>query len=90
MQKGKGLEYLIIANDTDPGFAAMGYHPSESFEVVSNITPPNWKRAASANSERTLPSSWLAPGFFEKFYDGDPNAYSNYEHERDVVMNSDP
>ncbi|QWT22174.1 hypothetical protein KPL74_09215 [Bacillus sp. NP157] len=89
-EKDTRLDYLIVTNDVDPGFAAMGYHPSESFEVVSDIIPPNWERSVSGNSVQTMPGSWLVPGFFEQFYDRDPNAYSIYEHERDVVMKSDP
>ncbi|WP_153242622.1 hypothetical protein [Frateuria defendens] len=89
-ESGKGVDYLIVANNVDPGFAAMSYHPSESFEVVSDIIPPNWEKVVSGGSERTLPSPWLAPGFFQQFYDGDASAYSIYERERDVVINSDP
>lgn len=89
-ESGRRPEYLIVANDMDPAFAAMGYHPSESFEVVSDITPPNWEKVVSGDLERTLPGSWFVPGFFQKFHDGDPTAYSIYERERDVIMNCDP
>ena len=92
MRKGvdQKLDYLIVTNDRDPGPTAMGYHPSESFEVVSDIKPPNWGEAVSGGVVRVLPRPWLQPGFFEKLHDGDQDACSIFEQERDLIVRSDP
>lgn len=82
-------DYLIIANDRDPGFAAMGYHPAESFEVLTHVTPPNWSVTRSDGEEYVFPAAWLEPGFFDAFYDRDPDAYAIFERERDIVLSSD-
>jgi len=87
---GKVLNYLIVTNDTDPGFFSMGHFPAESFEIVSEIIPPNWASLQSGGVTSVLPKSWLEPGFFNDFYEGDPRAYAIYELERTVILKSDP
>ncbi|MFC4763905.1 hypothetical protein [Dyella koreensis] len=84
------MDYLIVINDSDPVSASAGYYPAESFEVVSDVTPPNWKKRVSGASVQVMPSPWFESNFFERLYDGDRDAVSIFECERDVILRSDP
>lgn len=91
MRKGadQKVDYLIVANEREPVLTTLGFHPSESFEIVSDIRPPNWEESFSKGVVRVLPRAWLAPGFFEKLHDGDPDAYSAFERERHLISRTD-
>jgi len=91
MRKGadQKLDYLIVANERDPVLTTLGFHPSESFAIVSDSRPPNWEEDFSKGVVRVLPRAWLEPGFFEKLHDGDPDAYSAFERERRLILRAD-
>jgi hypothetical protein len=84
------LDYLIVVNERDPMPTSLGFHPSESFEVINDTRPSNWEESFSKGVMRVLPRAWLEPGFFEKLYDGDPDAYSIFERERKLIVGIDP
>ncbi|WP_381554272.1 hypothetical protein [Streptomyces eurythermus] len=62
---------------------------SEAFEVTSTKIPPTWKLFPSEGRSFTLcPESWNRPGFWESYYDHDPQALTLYEQERQAIIES--
>jgi hypothetical protein len=91
IESDKRRSYRIISNNRDPGFATMGYHSAECFEIVSDVIPSNWRVKIYKMADIDIsPEAWQVPGFLEDFYDADPKAYSIFERERDVILSEDP
>lgn len=87
----KRCHYQIISNDRDPGFAAMGYHSADCFEIVSDVIPSNWRVKIYKMSDIDIsPSAWQEPGFLESFHEADPDTYPIFERERDIIRKEDP
>ncbi len=87
----RGRRFQIISNNRDPGFATMGYHSAECFEIVSDVIPSNWRVKIYKMADIDIsPEAWQVPGFLEDFYDADPKVYSIFERERDVILSEDP
>ncbi|MFG2930257.1 hypothetical protein [Streptomyces achromogenes] len=62
---------------------------SEAFVVTSPRIPENWMMFPSGGRSFTLcPESWSRPGFWESYYDHDPQALALYEEERRAIMES--
>ncbi len=84
------VNYRIITNDKEPGFAAMVLIQSSAFMVTSEIVPSNWRLKIYKEAGFEIsPLAWQEPEFLEKFYEGDPDVYPIYERERDVIMRED-
>jgi hypothetical protein len=91
MDQQSGLRYRIISHDRDPGFATMGYQSAKSFELISTIIPSNWKIGILEDSAIDIsPEAWQQHGFLEAFYDRNPDTYSIFERERDIILSEDP
>lgn len=61
------------------------------FEVVSSVIPPNWVVVSPEPGYLSLaPLTWSVPRFWERFFDGDPDAVANFEAERDRIIEADP
>jgi hypothetical protein len=91
MDQQSGLRYRIISSERDPGFATMAYQSAKSFEVVSKKVPSNWNVRILDNAAIDIsPVAWQQPGFIESFYDRDPDAYTVFERERDIIRAEDP
>ncbi|MFF5437122.1 hypothetical protein [Streptomyces achromogenes] len=62
---------------------------SEAFEVTSPKIPATWMMFPSGGRSFTLcPEPWSRPGFWESYYDHDPQALALYEQERRVIVES--
>lgn len=91
IEPGRGRRYQIISHNRDPGFATMGYHSAECFEIVSDVIPSNWRVKIYKMTDIDIsPEAWQMPGFLEDFYDADPKAYSIFERERNIILSEDP
>lgn len=91
VEPSRGRRYQIISHDRDPGFATMGYHAAECFEIVSDVIPSNWRVKIYKMSYIDIsPEDWQVPGFLEAFYDADPSAYPIFERERNIIRQEDP
>jgi len=91
IEPNRGRRYQIISHDRDPGFATMGYHSADCFEIVSDVIPSNWRVKIYKMSDIDIsPAAWQEPGFLEAFYDADPTAYPIFERERDIILREDP
>lgn len=58
----------------------------EEFEVVSSRVPPTWIIYSGPKSTvELLPEPWTRPRFWERYYDGDPDAVRILEETRKIV-----
>jgi hypothetical protein len=63
----------------------------EMFEVVSSIIPATWVIASpKAGCISLAPSAWTVRGFWERFFDGEPEAVACFEEERARIVACDP
>jgi len=63
----------------------------EMFEVVSSTIPITWVIVSpTAGCLSLAPSAWNSPGFWEAFFDRDPEAVSCFEEERKKIVAFDP
>ncbi|HLK14712.1 MAG TPA: hypothetical protein VKT78_07905 [Fimbriimonadaceae bacterium] len=66
------------------------YDP-EMFELVSTVIPPSWiVTSLQAGCFALEPEPWTQRGFWEEFFDGEPNAVACFERERQKIIDSDP
>jgi hypothetical protein len=82
--------YGIINSHPKDEWPQMGRHQAECFEVVSKIIPSNWREWEGEGGSGMSPTAWQVPGFYETFYDHDPEAYPIFERERDTILREDP
>lgn len=68
----QGKITLHIVTDDGEGFAMYG---SESFSITDGSIPESWvARMDEGGMLQLAPEPWLADGFWEAYYDGDPTA----------------
>lgn len=76
-RQGQWLIRLIGA-----GKSGAALFPIDSFDVVSSEVSPSW--VASWNSDgffQLAPEKWTQPGFWEQFYDREPEALALFDEE---------
>jgi hypothetical protein len=53
------------------------------FDTVDGTIPPHWRARLGPGGTLTLgPEAWAAPGFWEAYFDDDPDAVAAYERGR--------
>jgi hypothetical protein len=63
----------------------------EMFEVVSSIVPSMWVVTFPRSGCLSFaPAEWSGPGFWEAFFDREPNAVACFEEQRRMIIASDP
>ena len=55
------------------------------FEIVDGRLPPNWMATADGERLEFQPAAWAGAGFWERFFDGDPDASRAYHEEVDKI-----
>ncbi len=66
---------------TDDG-RSLAWFDSSSFMTVDGTMPDRWcAQIGEGGVLEIAPASWLAPGFWEAYYDGDPSAGDAVEAE---------
>lgn len=97
-----GKDYLVIAMyinpkedvyyrllDNDPDGRSALFDASQ-FNVVSDVIPPNWRVTQNKTGTITFsPLAWKVPGFWEKFYEYDPEAKKIYEKELKIIIDEE-
>ena len=64
----------------------LGWFPSTSFVTVDDSTPSSWVTQIDEDGNLSVgPRSWLSPGFWERFYDGDGVAAEIVRHELEAL-----
>ncbi|WEH34788.1 hypothetical protein PZB75_16370 [Streptomyces sp. AM 4-1-1] len=72
---------------TEGGLRQSALFDTRAFTVVSHSLPPTWKYFQLESGSFSLcPESWNTPGFWDAFYDGDPQAIAVYEDERTAIL----
>ena len=78
---------LRLIGDGQNGVALFRW---EEFEVVSSIIPPTWIIYPGPKSTvELLPEPWTQPRFWERYYDGDPDAVRIFEEETRKIVGAD-
>jgi len=66
------------------------YQP-EMFEVVSPVIPSAWVITSPKPGCLSFqPEAWSRPGFWEEFFDREPEAVACFEEYRKLIIASDP
>jgi hypothetical protein len=97
-----GREYVVLEIVARPGRDVLfrvatdqsgspGLWDSRLFRTVATDMPASWSAALDDNGVVTIgPESWQRVGFWEAYFDGDPEAVRVYEDEMsDSVKTSD-
>jgi hypothetical protein len=73
------------------GLNGVALFPLDQFEIVSQKIPAPW--VVTWNSKGTFEmtaEAWSQPEFWERFYDGDPDARQTFERERAKIVGAEP
>jgi hypothetical protein len=63
----------------------------EQFEIVTPNIPSSWIVTRDKDDSIKLrPERWNQPGFWERYYDKDPEAIRIFEEERRKIIENDP
>jgi hypothetical protein len=87
----KNKNYYRMICDDDERTKSPALFCSDQFLVVDGTIPKSWVVCQSQMSEELGPymdigpASWHAPGFWDNFYDGDPNAEEIYRREAMLI-----
>jgi hypothetical protein len=100
----RGREYLVLAAFAEPLRTALplglqilddaghpSWWPASMFATTSTVIPPNW--IANVDEEGDLhlgPAAWIVRGFWEAFFDGEPEAVEIYKREFAIIEAGDP
>jgi len=69
----------------------VGLFPLEQFDVVSQKIPPNWVVSWNALGVFELTTmSWTDPRYWERYFDGDPDAERTFQREMIEIVAADP
>ncbi|MCX4796466.1 MULTISPECIES: hypothetical protein [unclassified Streptomyces] len=69
------------------GLRQSALFDTRAFTVISHSLPPTWRYFQLESGSFSLcPESWNKSGFWEAYYDGDPQAIAVYEHERAAIL----
>ena len=86
-----GREYLVLSVIAQPGTRVLirliddeGHSPSlwdvRMFTTTSTRIPPNWGICLDKDGVLTIePTEWQHDGFWEKYFDGDTRAVTEFE-----------
>jgi hypothetical protein len=83
----EGRVQVQLLNDTN----SLGWFDANCFLTVDPAIPANWTaRIGEAGRLDLAPKDWLAEGFWELYYDGDPAARESVDRELAVILGGDP
>ncbi len=95
-----GRVYHVLAFETELASSwlrLVGEEPTpalfqpEMFEVVSSVIPSAWVVTSPKPGCLSLePEPWSRPGFWESFFDAEPEAVARFEEYRNAIVASDP
>lgn len=85
-----GEKRLQIIEDTQLASTdTLGFHLSQCFEVISDYRPSCWTERSIPGGIELAPESWQSEGFWEAFYDGDPQAQQTFEEQKTMMINEE-
>lgn len=79
----EGTTWVRIYVDDERGAMLLD---SRMFVTVDTSIPANWVSAIDDRGALRLgPATWLEPGYWESYYDGDPSAVTTFHRELEVI-----
>lgn len=79
--------YNIINDNSNQ---SPGSHDAIQFEVVSHRIPSNWRINPGTLNLFTLgPKAWEQENFWDRCYEGDPEAIKVYKSEATIIMSEE-
>ena len=73
------------------GSNGVALFPSEQFQILSSQVSPTWRISLEKNGYFALsPAAWSQPGFWDRYYDREPNAVRIFEDEMGKIIEADP
>jgi hypothetical protein len=95
-----GGVYTVLALWIEPGHNRFrlvgeewtpGLFDAEMFELVSGIVPSVWTISSPQPGCFSIePEAWSRPGFWDAFFDREPEAIAVFEEERRKILAADP
>jgi hypothetical protein len=83
--KTNGVQVRMIGDDAE----TPTLFRFSDFQIVEGKLPPNWIVIAMADEGFELtPEPWSRKGFWDRFFNGDVEAKTVFERERDIINNS--
>ncbi len=80
---GKDILYRLVGNNENKRPAL---YDASQFEVVSDKIPSNWTiHQLKCGLLDLSPKAWLTEGFWENFYDLEPEALETYKREARII-----
>ena len=87
VENKKNLKFQFIGDDG----VTPSYHNGNQFKVMSDIIPSNWIIVSEPDSYFELtPRAWARKGFWEDYFEGKSKAISDFESEKEKVIQYDP
>jgi len=78
-------KFQILRDDHTPSF-----HNANQFEVISSKIPNTWQIDFIPKSYLSLgPKAWSRPGFWDDYFDGDPEAEAIFDREKEVMFSEE-
>ena len=75
-EKQRGVSYRIISDDA----ATPAFFPANECTIIDGSIPSSWKAHIYDTGSFVLsPPAWLEPGFWERYFDDDPEAKRIFE-----------
>jgi hypothetical protein len=97
---GKIYHVLEVSHSSNDGrwlLRFVGEEPNgvalfflEEFEVVTSKIPPTWIIGWTKGLFKLTPEPWSQAGFWDRYYDRDPDAIRVFEEERKKILEADP
>ena len=83
VEYGSPVKFQLIGDDgTTPA-----YHDANQFEIVTNNIPEGWIiDFVSKSYFRLFPKAWSKPGFWEAYFDGEPDAVELFNSEKNNIF----
>jgi len=79
-----GTWFRVVTGEGDAKPENVALFRSENFRLLSGLRPSTWTDIELNGMFESSPVPWQAEGFWEAFYDGDDDAFSLFEREREA------
>jgi hypothetical protein len=84
---GQRVQLQILTEDGQ----SAGWFDAAMFMTSDASVPPNWIAKVGDGGELEMaPARWTRSGFWESFYDGDPEARSAFAEELSIILSGGP
>ena len=87
VEKKRWMSYRLMSNNN----STPAIFDAQQFEVVSNKIPDEWCfDFVSPNYVGITPKAWIHDGFWEDYFNGEPEAEKIFRETRDRLIADDP